>query len=386
MPLPKVMPPLLALPDVDAVATEPEVVDSSTSSTPVDVNTPASIAQKTLPLPTPNPSDIRIRPNMTPESLSGTSDYSKQGGFANVRDPEASFDVTNPVGPALAGSGPDYISFDKNGPLPTPEASLPEPNDGGASIAKKNGIDLSGIASFLGNAGGNVMKALTSPEARGIVGALGKVAGLYGQSRSAAAGQTETNPIYLQRQREFELAKQAKELENQRTLLGTQTETQKAMQTKSLELEKLLGFAGLDQQTVNKILDIFNAQNAIETEKGFEYGTGPNTKSSYEMNKYSPTGFQALANKQAVDFNKSLTEMRQKYLSGLMSQINGGVGPGSNSALDAFAKSLKATGGANLFNYDPIQLNEMANQDFSKGMTGLNFGLNFLNQPTAPLP
>ena len=326
------------------------------------------------------PKDFKVPSALTPQVSTDPVSTPKEAVVAAPEattpvtsvTPEATAPVTSvtpeataPVAPYLAGG----ITLEDRSASDTTQSS-----GASAPSSDRKGMDLSGIASFLGDAGGNVMKALTSPEARGIVGALGKVAGLYGQSRSAAAGQTETNPIYLQRQREFELAKQAKELENQRALLATSTETQKAMQTKSLELEKLLGLAGLNQQTINKILEIFNAQNAIETEKGFEYGTGPGTKTSFLQNFYAPGGIQAQANQQGLNQSNALQVQGirnlLRFAPQLMSQISGSSG-GYQDPLTAAAQGIGQNPGS-IWNLNMPNMNSLGQQTFGNNLSLFN--------------
>ena len=321
-------------------------------------------APKDFKVPDATPAVVPEAPAVVPEAIAPVA-------------PEATPPVAPKATPAVVPDVAPEPAFDPvTGRTPEDFSASDTTQSSGASApsSDRKRMDLSGIASFLGDAGGNVMKALTSPEARGIVGALGNVAGLYGQSRSAAAGQTETNPIFLQKQREFELAKQAKELENQRTLLGTQTETQKAMQTKSLELEKLLGLAGLDQQTVNKILDIFNSQNAIETQQRGQYGTGPNTQSSFLQNFYAPGGIQAQANQQGLNQSNALQVQGirnlLRFAPQLMSQISGSSG-GYQDPLTAAAQGIGQNPGS-IWNLNMPNMNSLGQQTFGNNLSLFN--------------
>jgi hypothetical protein len=321
-------------------------------STPKDFKSPSSLNAQVSKAPVAVPDVVpEATPAVVPEA-------------APAVVPEA----TPAVVPDATSVAPDFVPAI---PPKSTVSKLSQSEGASAPMSDRKGMDLSGIASFLGDAGGNVMKALTSPEARG---ALADILGIYGQSRSAAAGQTETNPIFLRKQREFELAKQAKELENQRTLLGTQTETQKAMQTKSLELEKLLGLAGLDQQTVNKILDIFNSQNAIETQQRGQYGTGPNTQSSFLQNFYAPGGIQAQANQQGLNQSNALQVQGirnlLRFAPQLMSQISGSSG-GYQDPLTAAAQGIGQNPGS-IWNLNMPNMNSLGQQTFGNNLSLFN--------------
>jgi len=313
-------------------------------------------APKDFKVPDATPSVVAKAPVVVPEAIAPVA-------------PDVAPEATPAVAPeATPVVVPDVAPEDFSAPDTTKSSGASAPS------SDQKGMDLSGIASFLGDAGGNVMKALTSPEARGIVGALGNVAGLYGQSRSAAAGQTETNPIFLQKQREFELAKQAKELENQRTLLGTQTDTQKLLQTQALGLQKYLGDLGFDQTIISKVLEGLNAVNTVQTQQKGEYGTGPNTKLGFLQNFYAPGGVQAQANKLGLNQSGALQvqglENLLKYAPQLMSQIGGGAG-GFQNPLTVAAQGIGQNPGS-IWSLNIPNLNNLGQQAISNNLSLLN--------------
>jgi hypothetical protein len=316
------------------------------------------------------PKDFKVPSALTP-----------QVSTAPAVVPEAIAPVAPEATPAVvAEATPDVApepAFDPvTGRTPEDFSAPDTTQSSGASApsSDRKEMDLSGIASFLGDAGGNVMKALTSPEARGIVGALGNVAGLYGQSRSAAAGQTETNPIFLQKQREFELAKQAKELENQRTLLGTQTETQKLLQTQALGLQKYLGELGFDQTIISKVLEGLNAVNTVQTQQRGEYGTGPNTKYDYQKKLYTPGGPQSQANERALEQSGALQNQGirnlLRFAPQFMSQISGGSG-GYQDPLTAAAQGIGQNPGS-IWNLNIPNINSLGQQTFGNNLSLFN--------------
>jgi hypothetical protein len=324
-------------------------------------------APKDFKVPDATPAVVPEAPAVVPEAIAPVA-------------PEATPPVAPKATPAVVPDVAPEPAFDPvTGRTPEDFSASDTTQSSGASApsSDRKRMDLSGIASFLGDAGGNVMKALTSPEARGIVGALGNVAGLYGQSRSAAAGQTETNPIFLQKQREFELAKQAKELENQRTLLGTQTETQKLLQTQALGLQKYLGELGFDQTIISKVLEGLNAVNTVQTQQKGEYGTGPNTKYDYQKNLYTPGGPQSQANERALEQSYALQTQGirnlLRFAPQLMSQIGGGAG-GSGSFQDSLTAAAKGIGQnpGSMWSLNIPDLNNLGQQAFSNNLSLFN--------------
>jgi hypothetical protein len=277
-------------------------------------------------------------------------------------------EATAPVAPDATSVAPDFVPAI---PPKSTVSKLSQSEGASAPMSDRKGMDLSGIASFLGDAGGNVMNALTSPEARG---ALADILGIYGQSRSAAAGQTETNPIFLRKQREFELAKQAKELENQRTLLGTQTETQKALQTQALGLQKYLGDLGFDQSIITKVIEGLNAVNTLQTQQQGEYGTGPNTKLGFLQNFYAPGGVQSQANNLGLGQSNALQVQGirnlLRFAPQLMSQISGSSG-GYQDPLTAAAQGIGQNPGS-IWNLNMPNMNSLGQQTFGNNLSLFN--------------
>lgn len=327
------------------------------------------------------PKDFKVPSALTPQVSTAPAVVPDATPAVVSKDPVVTPEVTpTVVAEATPAVAPDVAiepAFDPvTGRTPEDFSASDTTQSSGASAPRsdRKGMDLSGIASFLGDAGGNVMKALTSPEARGIVGALGNVAGLYGQSRSAAAGQTETNPIFLQRQREFELAKQAKELENQRTLLGTQTETQKLLQTQALGLQKYLGELGFDQTIISKVLEGLNAVNTVQTQQKGEYGTGPNTKYDYQKNLYTPGGPQSQANQRALEQSGALQTQGirnlLRFAPQFMSQISGSSGA-YQDPLTAAAQGIGQNPGS-IWNLNIPNMNSLGQQTFSNNLSLFN--------------